>query len=554
MLEFEPEPRVWAILLALGIVSLVGLIAWRNRPKRGSVTLAVAMFIIAISELSYLLSVLTPHQILFYRFRWLGLGPIMFAWFAFTLAFTGRGNLLTRKTIIVLAAWPLALNLFLWVPPASALIGYDVFSAEAMAFLREESSLYDAHLAVSYALGAVSTALIIVHMYESNSLFEQQGTIILVGISFGWTGSLLTEFSAINFSTFQLGLALMGLTFLWGVLRAGLTELTPVARKTVVETITAGVLVINTEGRIMDYNDVAVQLLGLEDKGEIIERNAAKVLAEHPSVLNARTQEDGNRATELLIEGRTIQVTTAPLVEDNKELGRTILLYDVTEQKERAEALKRKTERLEKLTAVISHDLRSPLDVAGTRLRLLDNRLDTIHNSTVDDREVQEHLSTALGSIERANDITEELLELSDNDCDINSDRVVLRSVATEAWETVKTRDLELEILGSVTLQAERGSMKRLFENCFRNVVEHTEGATTVTVGAFPGGFYIEDNGCGIDEEHRENVLNRGYSTRTDGSGLGLAIVAQVANDHGWDVDVLEGQQGGTRIEIRTDY
>jgi len=73
----------------------------------------------------------------------------------------------------------------------------------------------------------------------------------------------------------------------------------------------------------------------------------------------------------------------------------------------------------------------------------------------------------------------------------------------------------------------------------------------TVTVGAIDGrGFYVADDGPGIPEEDREDVLESGYTTSQDGTGFGLAIVSEIAEAHGWSVEVTESGAGGARFEI----
>lgn len=91
--------------------------------------------------------------------------------------------------------------------------------------------------------------------------------------------------------------------------------------------------------------------------------------------------------------------------------------------------------------------------------------------------------------------------------------------------------------------------MRQLFENLFRNAVEHGGPDVTVTVGELRNGFYIQDNGNGVPEPHREEVFETGYSTSEDGTGFGLSIVQQVANAHGWSIRVTESADGGARFE-----
>jgi len=69
-----------------------------------------------------------------------------------------------------------------------------------------------------------------------------------------------------------------------------------------------------------------------------------------------------------------------------------------------------------------------------------------------------------------------------------------------------------------------------------------------VTVGALDQGFYVADDGSGVDDDGA--VFEMGHSTADDGTGIGLAIVAQIADAHGWQLDLTESADGGARFEL----
>ena len=94
-----------------------------------------------------------------------------------------------------------------------------------------------------------------------------------------------------------------------------------------------------------------------------------------------------------------------------------------------------------------------------------------------------------------------------------------------------------MDKLGS--LDADPGRLQELFENLFRNAVEHAGDETTVRVGELADGFFVEDDGPGIPlPEDREAVFEHGHTTAKSGSGLGLSIVKTIANAHGWSIAV----------------
>jgi two-component system sensor histidine kinase TctE len=108
------------------------------------------------------------------------------------------------------------------------------------------------------------------------------------------------------------------------------------------------------------------------------------------------------------------------------------------------------------------------------------------------------------------------------------------------------------EVLGDAT------SLTELLNNLIDNAVRYTPAGGHITVGvsATTHGtvLSVEDNGPGIDPQHRERVFERFYrvlGSGQSGSGLGLAIVAEVAKRHHATLRVDAGSGGkGTRISI----
>lgn len=101
------------------------------------------------------------------------------------------------------------------------------------------------------------------------------------------------------------------------------------------------------------------------------------------------------------------------------------------------------------------------------------------------------------------------------------------------------------------TVKADDTRLRQMLENLFKNTFEHAENADTIRVEKLEDGVAIEDNGCGIPSNEREEVLQYGYTNSVNGSGLGLAIVREIVNAHGWEIRVTQGSKsGGARFEI----
>ncbi len=221
--------------------------------------------------------------------------------------------------------------------------------------------------------------------------------------------------------------------------------------------------------------------------------------------------------------------------------GVLVVARDITDRKEREKEIEQKNERLEEFASIVSHDLRSPLSVAKGRLELVQEDCDS------------EHLDTVTEAHDRMEALIEDTLTLAREGTQA-SDRepVELGGFVRNCWENTETEEARLVVEDEVTVEAERGSLKQLCENLLRNAVKHGREDVTVTVGELDGreGFYVADDGEGIPEGEREEVFERGYSTSENGTGFGLSIVEEIVEAHGWEIQAVEGDEGGARFEV----
>jgi PAS domain S-box-containing protein len=227
---------------------------------------------------------------------------------------------------------------------------------------------------------------------------------------------------------------------------------------------------------------------------------------------------------------------------DRDEEVAEMLATHVTTALQRIEAestIRRERDRLEEFASILSHDLRNPLNVAQGRLELIEMTGELDHVEAID---------RALNRMER---LIEDMLTLArEGDAVGETQPVALRTVANQAWNNVATEAASLEIEASVEFDADHSRLTQVFENLYRNALEHGGDGVTIRVGAFDGGFFVEDTGPGIPEDERDDVFQSGYTTNQDGTGFGLAIVKRIVEAHGWEITVTEGTDGGARFEV----
>lgn len=215
------------------------------------------------------------------------------------------------------------------------------------------------------------------------------------------------------------------------------------------------------------------------------------------------------------------------------ETGLSVYFHDDSERVEREQ-------KLEQFASVVSHDLRNPLAIAEMYLGMARDSGDPEDFDEIDH------------ALDRMQTIIDNLLTMARAGESItDTEPTVPSNVAEDAWKHVETHDATLHTDETMsTIRADRDRLQTAFENLFRNAVEHAGTESEVSVGGLPDGFYVEDDGPGIDVERPNEVFEYGYSPN-GGTGFGLAIVKAVVTAHGWEISVTDSETGGARFEVR---
>ncbi|MDS0280908.1 hybrid sensor histidine kinase/response regulator [Haloarcula onubensis] len=213
-----------------------------------------------------------------------------------------------------------------------------------------------------------------------------------------------------------------------------------------------------------------------------------------------------------------------------------ITAYETLERREAT--LAEKTDRLSTFASVVGHDLRNPLSVAMGNLELARagdlDRLDDVESA-----------------LERMAEMIDEVLALAqEGEHSIATEPVDLAATVEAAWGTVDTGDATLDGPDGGVVTADAGQLQRLFENLFRNSVEHGGPEVTVTVERTEDGVAVADDGPGFDQPDPASAFELGVTGSESGTGLGLAVVENVAEAHGWSVRAGESEVGGARFEL----
>ncbi|WP_424019592.1 histidine kinase N-terminal 7TM domain-containing protein [Halorientalis pallida] len=593
---FQYSIYVPALLLVAGISTVAAYLGYAKRGRRGTIWYVGVMAAITAWSLSLALTVAsTSYQLKLVFFAGFLVSSVALCscWFLFAAAYTGHYDKLPRYLPHALLVVP-----FVYVPATLTDAARDLVIVNPRLVTEGGTVLltYDAwgpvawgFILFTYTLLVAATVLLFRKALHSRNVYRKLSLVLGFGGLSMWTTNMIT---VAGFSPFP-HMMLVPFSFLfWGAVALVLftsirfvqmipinailarfssrfDDVLPLARDFVIEEIDSGVMILDADGRIVDINSTARKMLGLEDR---VVGKPVFDMVELEKYWDDYVEGEllSERRDQIWVQGddeeRCYDINISDIEDKNGNFaGQSVLLYDVTEQKEREEQLREReeelrqqkqdleqqkqqlehqNERLDRFASIVSHDLRNPLNVATGHVELLEARLDGEHRESV------EELDTAH---ERMRDIIDDALTLARSGKAITeTEDVDVGSVATEAWENVDTDRASLDHDLDLRLESDRDRLLNVFENLYRNALDHNDGDLTIRVGTLPDdtGFYVEDTGDGIPEDERDEVLEQGYTTHEEGTGLGLAIVRDIVGAHGWELSIAESPEGGARFEI----
>jgi PAS domain S-box-containing protein len=549
----------WGTMVAGVAAGLLGALAWRKRPKPGATALSITMTAATVWTWASAVGVTATDlasRLFWANFEWMAISVLPVASLWVCLAYTGRGDAISRLSGGFACSLPVLFTIVVWTdwfvgPPTGGpgLFREAATTSDVGGITILETTpgpVYWMFVGYAYVVVGAGLALLAEFWLDTETPYRRQAGAMFLAGGVPAASSILHGLGVVSLS----GLDPTPITFLFtgaigtsALARLDLLQAVPgtsrVAREAVVERMDDAVVVVDGDDRIVDCNTRAVAFLG---------RARVDALGESaPDLLPGYEETTGDGTATATVStrhgehDRFVDVRRTPFSEHGTE-GAIVVLRDVTDRQ-------RREQRLDVLNRVLRHNLRNDLNVVYGFVDHLMNRGEYDEQAMQTVKETTESLMS-IGNkarkLERLLADDEELAPLSV----VSMLEREIRRIRAEHPEAT----IDVEALPEATYCT--GAIGSVARDILENAVEHNTAAEphVWVYAARHGGelvFRVRDNGPGLPAEERA-VLEEGRETGLEhGSGLGLWLVVWATRKMGGTVSFDQSPQGGCEVTVR---
>lgn len=329
------------------------------------------------------------------------------------------------------------------------------------------------------------------------------------------------------------------------------------------QNVNLGVMLMDTDGRIVEVSDMACQILGRQREcllNNHMDEIFASVPPEHrlvnPSILkgavvrnHAVHWRNETQGFDLLIDSNVLRGETGEIV------GAYVIMKDVSNLRS-LEAQLQRNDRLAtigQIAAGTAHEIRNPLTSLKGFIQLLQTSLE---NKQLDKE--AGYLQIMKNEINRINDLVSEFLLLG-KPKDVQYKPISITRTIREILPIIES-EANLHSI-SVWFKpepdlpkavADSELLKQVFLNICKNAIEAMENSGSLTIMERMNAaeqlvhIDIHDTGPGIPGFMIDKIFDPFFTTKENGTGLGLAVCQRIIHDMGGQIRVRNKGDGTT--------
>jgi diguanylate cyclase (GGDEF)-like protein len=349
-LKIDYTPAVFLLLAGLPLAFCLLWQGWRNRTKPGGLPFVVLIALSTawvIGSALELISASLATKLMWADLQYLSIVFVPVTWMALALDYTGNRAWLTRRNLALLCVVPVAILGLQWTNDhhhlMRATVWLDTSSSHAV-IGRTFGPAFWFHAAYSYILILAAMALFTHALLSRPRLHRKQPAVLLMGfaIPYLWNVVYLLKPGLLPPFDYTPALFAVGeIIVAYGLFRFHVFNLVVVARDTLLEQMSDGLLVLDDTYRVVDLNEAARVLIDRPAK-RILGVPIAESWAAWQQLAEPYKAGAGQAVISVGTNGERhdYDVKISDLSDSAQVRGRLLLIRDVTERSALEESLR----------------------------------------------------------------------------------------------------------------------------------------------------------------------------------------------------------------------
>ncbi len=325
-LSMQYHLTLYSIALLSGFLMdiVIALAAWRRRPAVGSLPLFRVGLAIALWSLAATCDAAVAglhNKLWFGKIAYIGIAIMPALFLIFALDFGQHIRYLTRRTYVLLAIIPLVTIVLAIVNEWPYVLDHP--AARDLPPYQQDTAWYIIHAIYSYSCIGCGLFLLYRAAYRFPTYYLPRIIVLLISTLVPFVANIIYVGGLTpGYDWTPIGFAVSGALLTFAVLKLQIFDLVPIARTRLIEKMPDGVLVLDSQNRILDLNPAAFRFLG-NNHHSVIGQNAADVLPFWPE-LSARWRETATIRGEFVLDdlvGRVIDLRISPVHQRTRQLA-----------------------------------------------------------------------------------------------------------------------------------------------------------------------------------------------------------------------------------------
>lgn len=337
---------VATLLLSAIMTCILAIIVLRRRNTIGVLGTIFASVLMSVTIYSFgyameLLNTTLPGVLFWLKVEHLGIQTLPVMWFIFALFITGYSKWLSPRRTVALFIVPVIVLIAIFTNQWHYLFYQNpqlITNGPFSTFHFVKGPIYSLNIIYINLMLLISAVLFTRMLIKSTAPFRRQAILFFISATIPWIGMALylsgkTPFN-LDFSPIFMSISVLLFTF--GVLEFHVLDVIPLAHDKIFEGVSDGVLVLDLENRIIDFNP-SLPLIVPEVRRTTIGLSASEVLTRYPELVDY-IKANSTEAIEVQFSSAEgifyYQSKISPVLDQQKRpVGKILTLHDFTEMK-----------------------------------------------------------------------------------------------------------------------------------------------------------------------------------------------------------------------------